>query len=85
MDALPTPLSAGLEAVLELHRASLRRFLLARTGDAAIADDLLQEMWVKLRSSEPVGVEHGRSYLFRMAHNLVLDRARGERQPRRGH
>lgn len=70
-----------VEALYGLHRSELRRLLLARTGDATDADDLLQELWVRVRQ-RPVGpVENGRAYLFRMAQNLVLDSLR-ERQRR---
>ena len=67
----------GLHALFDLHRADLLRFLKARCGDGAMAEDLLQDLWLKL--SRPLGgpVQNGRAYLFRMANNLVLDGARG--------
>lgn len=70
--------SGGLEAALQLHAPSLRRFLRARTGDADIAEDLLQELWIRCRTSRPVSVDSARAYLFRMANNLVIDRAKIE-------
>jgi RNA polymerase sigma factor (sigma-70 family) len=71
---------SGLTALLAEHRGGLLRFLTARTGDAAVAEDLLQELWIKVHQADPVGIEHGRAYLFKIANNLVLDRARGERR-----
>lgn len=66
----------SVETLYGLQRAELRRLLLARTGDAAEADDLLQELWLRVRQ-RPVGpVKSGRAYLFRMANNLVVDRLR---------
>lgn len=71
----------GLTLLLGEHRAQLLRFLRARTGDAAEAEDIIQELWLRLRT-QPVGpVANGRAYLFQMANNLVLDRVR-ERQRR---
>lgn len=67
---------SGLTEIYQRHRAEVLRFLVARTGNAAEAEDIVQELWIKTRAvpSGPVG--NGRAYLFRMAQNLVLDRAR---------
>jgi RNA polymerase sigma-70 factor (ECF subfamily) len=70
-----------LEFLYGVHRADLRRFLIARTGDAAEADDVLQELWLKARNLQAGPIENGRAYLYRMAQNLVVDRLR-ERQRR---
>ena len=66
----------GLEALYAVHRPELLRFLIARTGDRAEAEDLLQELWIKVRLPCGAPVANGRAYLYRMAHNLALDRAR---------
>lgn len=71
----------GLEVAYGVHRTDLLRLLLARTGDPAEAEDLLQELWVKIRHQPAGPVANGRAYLFRMAQNLVIDRLR-ERQRR---
>jgi RNA polymerase sigma factor (sigma-70 family) len=70
----------GLEALYGVHRAELMRFLMARTGDGAEAEDLLQELWLRARqqSSGPVG--NGRAYLYRMAQNLIVDRLRARQR-----
>ncbi len=65
----------GLEAVFMANRQALERFLRARSGSPAEAEDLVQDLWLKLGGatgplSEPL------SYLYRMADNLVLDRRR---------
>lgn len=62
------------------HRAEIMRFLRARTRDASEADDVLQELWIKLRSHRAGPISNGRAYLFQMANNLVLDRARERRR-----
>jgi RNA polymerase sigma-70 factor (ECF subfamily) len=71
----------GLEVAYGVHRTELMRLLIARTGDPAEAEDLLQELWMKVRQQPAGPVANGKAYLFRMAQNLVIDRLR-ERQRR---
>ena len=66
----------GLAALFSLHRGELLRFLAARCGDPAEAEDALHELWLKLDGAALGPVANGRAYLFRMANNLVLDRRR---------
>ncbi|PJG45716.1 RNA polymerase subunit sigma-70 [Sphingobium sp. LB126] len=73
--------SQGLEALYRLHRAELLRMLIARIGDSGEAEEILQEMWIRLRHASTSPIANGRAYLFRMAQNLVIDRLR-ERQRR---
>ncbi|CAN5329843.1 RNA polymerase sigma factor [soil metagenome] len=65
----------GLEAIFLQHRDALLRFLRAR-GAADTAEDLLQDMWLKLSGREMDAVEEPLPYLYRMANNLMLDRHR---------
>ena len=44
---------------------------------AAEAEDVLQELWLKLDGLATGPIGNGKAYLFRMASNLVLDRRRG--------
>jgi RNA polymerase sigma factor (sigma-70 family) len=69
--------------VLEAQRVELRRFLIARTGSEADADDLLNDLWVKVSQSHLGAVSNPRSYLFKMANNLVRDRIREARRRER--
>lgn len=71
--------STGLEAVFLEHRARLLRFLVARgAGDAA--EDLLQEVWLKIAARPAGPVASPLSYLFRTADLLMIDRYRAARQ-----
>lgn len=73
----------GLALLLERHRPELLHFLTARSGSAEEARDVLQDLWIKV-TSQPTGpIDNGRAYLFRMAHNLVLDRARARQRAMR--
>jgi RNA polymerase sigma-70 factor (ECF subfamily) len=74
---------SGLAALLEAERGALLRFLAARCGDAAEAEDLLQELWLKAAMTPTGPIANGRAYLFRMANNLMLDRARTRRRAMR--
>lgn len=75
---------AGLQAVFMASRPTLLRFMRARLGDHQEAEDLLQDLWLKLNGLETGPIADPLSYLFRMADNLVLDRRRsGQRRARR--
>jgi RNA polymerase sigma-70 factor (ECF subfamily) len=67
-----------LAAYLE-RRPSLVRFLAARAGSQAVAEDLAQELYLKLATRDRAAeVGNPAALLYRMALNLMLDRARGE-------
>jgi RNA polymerase sigma-70 factor (ECF subfamily) len=72
----------GLQQIFEENRDQLLRYLRAHgAGDAA--EDLLQELWLKIAASPPGPVASPRSYLFRSATNLMIDRRRSEGQAQR--
>lgn len=71
---------SGLQRIYRECRLDLRRFLVARTGSPEDADDVLQDLWVRLSGVSPGPVANGRAYLFRMAQNLVLDRLKLRRR-----
>ena len=64
-------------------RGELQRFLAARTGDRSEAEDLVQEVWLKIQNSDSGPIANGRAYLYRTAQNLVLDRVRERRRRER--
>jgi len=69
----------GLEAVFLASREALLRFLRGHgAGDAA--EDLLHELWLRLREARPGPVAQPLAYLYRAANNLMLDRYRSQRQ-----
>src|ERR1700712_840879 len=67
---------SGLLAIFQNLRPRLLRFLCARTGDAAEAEDVMQELWPKLAVLDTGPIASPEAYLHKMAANLVLDRAR---------
>ena len=71
----PTGMATGLSAIFMANRAALLRFLRAR-GAGDNAEDLLQDMWMKLEAKDLGPVSVPVPYLYRMANNLMLDRYR---------
>jgi len=74
---------SGLAALVGEHRGELRAFLSARCGDPGEADDLLQELWLRVSVVPGGPIANGRAYLFRTANNLVLDRVRARHRAMR--
>jgi RNA polymerase sigma-70 factor (ECF subfamily) len=65
-------------AFLELYArtaAPLTGYLRRLTGNAAVADDLLQDTYVRIlhQTRLPAGDDHRRYYVFRIATNLARD------------
>jgi RNA polymerase sigma factor (sigma-70 family) len=71
-------MSAGLKAVFLSERPMLLRLLTARLRDREVAEDVLQDLWVRLESAASGPVADPAAYLFRMANNLAFDRRRSE-------
>jgi RNA polymerase sigma factor (sigma-70 family) len=66
----------GLKAVMVASRPALLRFLAARRVAPDEAQDLVQDLFVKLESRKIGPVAEPRAYLYRMLDNLLLDRRR---------
>lgn len=61
------------------NERDLVNFLVTRLRSAFAAQDLAQELYIKIRSmDDTVPVRNGRAYLFRMAANLAIDYLRRE-------
>ncbi|WP_206747705.1 RNA polymerase sigma factor [Telmatospirillum siberiense] len=59
------------------HREALLRFLVRKLGNAALAEDLAQETWLRAANADGLAVlDNPRPYLFRIAANLALDHQR---------
>jgi len=76
---------SGLEIVYLQNREKFARFL-QKNGTGSHTDDLLQEMWIRIRRTSSGPLDDAVSYLYRMAHNMMLDHHRGDaRSGRRDH
>lgn len=68
---------AWFKAVVLPHEAPLRRHLRRTGAPQSEIDDLVAEALTRAyASADPRRIEHGRSYLFAIARNLILDAAR---------
>lgn len=74
--------SALLRAFLE-RREQLVLFLAARTRDMATAEDLVQELYLKVAAAESQDIRAPEAMLYRMAANLMIDHARSQQRSSR--
>ena len=76
--------SEGGQSLLEIYlarRPDLVRFFTQRLRSAAAAEDLVQDIYVRLAAQDGGVVIHNPvGYLYRLGSNLMLDRLRGERR-----
>jgi RNA polymerase sigma-70 factor (ECF subfamily) len=82
----PSMTEAQFREFYELTARPLKGYLARLTGNATLADDLLQEAYFRMIRANPVDLEEGqrKSYLYRIATNLARDhhrRARFEAPP----
>ncbi|MBU7580873.1 MAG: RNA polymerase sigma factor [Porphyrobacter sp.] len=68
-----------LEEAYLAHRERLLRFLAAR-GAGEAAEDLLQDLWLRLAAAPDPVAAAGLAYMMRAADRLMIDRYRSERQ-----
>lgn len=77
----PAPHKSQLLEVYFKRRLNLVRFFAARLGSVAAAEDLAQDLYIKIAAYEQSAeVEHPMALLYRIAANLMLDRLRHERR-----
>jgi RNA polymerase sigma factor (sigma-70 family) len=62
------------------QREALLRFLTRHTRDSEVAQDLLQETWLRASNGAGAAIENPRSYLFQIASNLATDYFRAEKR-----
>jgi RNA polymerase sigma-70 factor (ECF subfamily) len=74
--------STSLAESFIAHKAALLRYLRAR-GAGDDAEDLLQELWLKTDLTHQPDIIDPRAFLYRMAHNVMLDRRRADTRRRK--
>lgn len=78
----PRARSGPTDPLLEIYlerRANLVRYFAARTGSLYVAEDLAQELYLKIATRDPeLTAENPVALIYRIATNVMLDRARGE-------
>jgi RNA polymerase sigma factor (sigma-70 family) len=73
------PPPSGLQAAFIQHRAQLLRFVAAR-GAGDEAEDVLQDVWLKIAATQSGPVASPLAYLHRAANTVLIDRYRARRQ-----
>ena len=72
---------AALLGLYEEKRANLVRFFAARLGSRAEAEDLVQDLYIRISALETVGpVDNPSALLHRIGSNLMLDRLRSQKR-----
>jgi RNA polymerase sigma factor (sigma-70 family) len=62
---------------------ALRSYISRVSGSATLADDILQESYIRLLSAPPLEEAQRKSYLYRTATNLITDHRRAQSRTRR--
>ncbi|MDR1409170.1 MAG: RNA polymerase sigma factor [Oscillospiraceae bacterium] len=68
----------AFEALYEKLKKPLFTFLFRLTRNHEIAEEVLQEVFLKLYSSPPKPSTNAKAYIFRMAHNVAIDAVKKE-------
>jgi RNA polymerase sigma-70 factor (ECF subfamily) len=66
----------SLAQAVEMYYQELRHFIQMRTRSSAIADDVMQETWIRACTTGVAMPDNPRAYLYRMASNLAIDHLR---------
>jgi len=68
------------EHLFHVQGQVIRNFLYYKSGSLSLAEDWLQEAFIKLwQECEKVSVEKARSFLFKVANNIFLDHTRHQK------
>ena len=67
--------AVAFEALYRRHRAPLYRFVLRQLGDAALAEEVFQDVWMRVIDARGryEARERFASWLYAVAHNRVMD------------
>jgi len=73
-----TPTSPLISSYLE-NRAMLLRYFVSRTRDSSLAQEIVQDVYLKIAQLGPDHpVDNATAFLFKVAHNLWLNRLRSD-------
>jgi RNA polymerase sigma-70 factor, ECF subfamily len=83
MMATPTEPSEARDEALNAVRARLHAFIARRVESPDVADDLTQEVLLRLLMNQDGHVENPTPWLYRVARNAIIDHYRARRSRRR--
>jgi len=72
----------SLEELFTRHHAELYRYAARFTGDADLAEDVVQDVFVRLAMRPPADQARVRGWLFRVATTIAVDALRASRRRR---
>lgn len=72
--------TASLTSTYIAKRVDLLRFFTLRTGSAAEAEDIVQEIYVKIARLDAASIGNPAAFLYKMGSNILLDRLRSRRR-----
>ena len=72
-----------VEELFARHAGELYRYAARFTGDPDLAEDVVQDSFVRLAERPPADVRQVRAWLFRVATTVAIDALRGSRRRRR--
>lgn len=72
--------TGGMAAAYLAKRADLVRFFTVRTSSAAEAEDIVQDIFLKIAGLDESAIENPVAYLYRLGSNVMLDRVRARRR-----
>lgn len=70
------PRFTSLSQAVEAYYEDLRQFIRRRTGSSSLAEDVVQETWIRANATSTALPDNPRAYLYRMAGNLAVDHVR---------
>ena len=76
MTATPTELTSARDDALDAVRARLHAFLARRVESPEVADDLTQDVLLRLLQHTAGSIEHPTAWLYRVARNVLIDHYR---------
>lgn len=77
LDAEPT---SPLLALYLAKRDELRRYFTVRMRSAEAAEDLVQDMYLKVAATQAADIGNAAAFLYRLGSNLMLDRIKSQRR-----
>lgn len=69
----------SLSQAVEAYYDELRQFIHQRTGSSLMAEDVIQETWIRARTTSADLPDNPRAYLYRMAGNVAVDHVRRQK------
>lgn len=73
---MTTPRFTSLSQAVEAYYEELRQFIRRRTGSSSMAEEVVQETWIRANTTTAALPDNPRAYLYRMAGNLAVDHVR---------